>query len=129
MTPPMLKPTKEQAKDTGMAAVLILLVLGLFQENGIYVKIALALLIIDMTFPALFKPLAVLWIGLSNLLSLVVPKLVISLSFILVVVPIGVVRRMMGNDSLRLKQFKRGTDSVMTKRNHTYVASDLDKPY
>ncbi len=121
--------TKEQAKDTGMALVLILLLLSLIQQDSFYTKVATVVLVLDMTFPALFKPLAIVWLGLSNLLGLVVPRLVLSLVFILVVTPMGLFRRLAQKDTLHLKKFKQGTDSVMVERNHTYRAGDIERPY
>jgi hypothetical protein len=45
------------------------------------------------------------------------------------VTPIGLVRRALRNDSLRLRAFKAGDESVMVVRNHTFTAGDLEKPY
>lgn len=121
--------TKEQAKDTGMALVLILLLISLMQQDSFYTKVATVVLVLDMTFPTLFKPAAIVWLGLSNLLGLVIPRLLLSLVFIFVVTPMGLLRRLAKRDSLQLRSFKQGRDSVMTERNHTYKASDLEKPY
>jgi len=35
----------------------------------------------------------------------------------------------LGKDSLRLRAFRAGNESVMVVRNHTFTASDLEKPY
>ncbi len=51
------------------------------------------------------------------------------LVFALVITPIGLVRRALGKDSLRLRAFRAGNESVMTVRNHTFTAADLEKPY
>jgi hypothetical protein len=51
------------------------------------------------------------------------------LVFAVVVTPIGLVRRALGKDSLRLRAFKTGDESVMVPRNHTFTAGDLEKPY
>jgi hypothetical protein len=36
---------------------------------------------------------------------------------------------MSGADSLKLKVFKAGRESVMRERNHTYIGRDLEQPY
>ena len=126
-----LKPTKEQCKDTGMAMVLILLIVALWKhQNALtYIKIATGVLVLDMIYPPLFKPFAIVWFGFSHLLGMVMSRVILSLVFFAIVMPIGVLRRLMGKDSLQLKTFKAATTSVMTIRNHTFTAADLEKPY
>jgi hypothetical protein len=51
------------------------------------------------------------------------------LVFALVVVPVGLIRRWTGKDSLHLKDFKQNRTSVWEKRDHTYTAEDLQKPF
>src|SRR5438067_10567940 len=69
--------TKEQSKDTGMAMVLLLLLFsGAFKRETL-VTIAIIALIVDMTFPQLYRPVAVLWLGLSHLLGTVVSKILL----------------------------------------------------
>jgi len=121
--------SKEQAKDSGMAIVLILLVIGYFTNDDIYYKIAIPVLLMNMIFPGFYYPFAVFWFGLSNLLGTIVSKVLLSLVFIIVVLPIALIRRLLGKDTLLLKKFKRSSESVMKTRKHTYVAADLEKPF
>ena len=67
--------SKKQASDTGMAAVLILLLIGLFTHNNLYYKIAIPVLIINMTFPMFYYLFAIIWFGFSQLLGTVVSKI------------------------------------------------------
>ena len=121
--------TKEQSKDTGMAMVLLLLLFsGAFKRETL-VTVAIIALVIDMTFPQLYRPVAVLWLGLSHLLGTVVSKILLTLVFFGVVAPIGLARKLLGMDSLKLKGFKSGEDSVMVVRNHTFTGQDIEKPY
>ena len=69
-----LKSTPEQAKDTGMAMVLICLLLGYWGKFPKFLPVSLVLLIITMAWPKAFRPLAGLWFGLSHLLSQVVSR-------------------------------------------------------
>lgn len=121
--------SKEQAKDSGMAIVLILLVIGYFTNDDIYYKIAIPVLLMNMIFPGFYYPFAVFWFGLSNLLGTIVSKVLLSLVFIIVVLPIALLRRLLGKDTLLLKKFKKSSESVMKTRKHTYVAADLEKPF
>jgi len=121
--------SKDQAKDTGMAVVLILLLIGVFLQNYIYVKIGILCLIITMAVPLFYKYLAFFWLGLSHFIGTFASKILLSAIFFLIVSPIGLIRRLLGYDSLKLRQFKAGTESVMVLRNHTFVKEDINKPY
>ena len=121
--------TRDQSKDTALAFVLIFLVVGLFSTNFLYIKIGLVLLIIAMIFPLLFKYLASLWLGLAHLLGTVVSKILLSIIFFMVVSPVGLIRRLLGFDTLKLKQFKKGTGSVMQSREYKFAKEDLERPY
>lgn len=112
-----------------MAMVLILLLLALVYKLEFYLIGALCVHILNMIVPRVYRPVAVLWLGLTQLLGMVVSRLILSVVFLVVVTPIGLVRRMMGIDSLKLKEFKASTDSVMHERNHKYTADDIQRPY
>jgi hypothetical protein len=121
--------TREQAKDTGMAAVLVLLIIALAQRSHRWMAAAMVVHVINMTAPQIFRPAAVIWFGFSHLLGAVVSTVVLAAIFFGVVTPLAVVRRLMGADSLRLKAFKAGRTTVMRERNHTFVGKDLEQPY
>ena len=121
--------TKEQSKDTGMAMVLLLLLFSIALKRQGLVTAAVIALIIDMTVPGFYRPVAIVWLALSHLLGTVVSKILLTLVFFAVLTPIGVARRLLGDDSLQLKKFKSGEDSVMTVRNHTFTGKDIEKPY
>ena len=63
----LLSATPEQAKDTGMAMVLICLLLGYWGKFPKFLPVSLVLLILTMAWPNAFRPLAVLWFGLSHI--------------------------------------------------------------
>ena len=124
-----LKSTPEQAKDTGMAMVLICLLLGYWGKFPKFLPVSLVLLIITMTWPKAFTPLAGLWFGLSHLLSSVVSRVILTVLFFLVVTPIGVIRRWTGADALQLKKWKQGRDSVFVVREGAIQGKDMTNPY
>ena len=57
--------TKEQSKDTGMAMVLLLLLASTAFKQQALITAAMIALIVDMTVPRLYRPVAILWLGLS----------------------------------------------------------------
>ncbi|MFZ5448724.1 MAG: hypothetical protein ACOZFS_08840 [Thermodesulfobacteriota bacterium] len=125
----LLSSTKEQAKDTGMAMVLICLLLGYWGKFPRFLPVSLALLLITMVWPNAFRPLAVLWFGLAHVLSSVVSRVILTVLFYLLVTPVGLIRRLMGADALKLKQWKKGRDSVFIVRQGLIQAKDLENPY
>ena len=124
-----LTATPEQAKDTGMAMVLICLLLGYWGKFPQFLPVAIVLLLITMAWPKIFTPLAGLWFGLSHLLGSVVSRVVLTILFFLIVTPIGVIRRWAGADALQLKKWKQGTDSVFVVREGPVQSKDLIQPY
>jgi hypothetical protein len=124
-----LQATPEQAKDTGMAMVLICLLLGYAGKFPKFLPVGIVLLIITMAWPKAFKPLAGLWFGLSHLLGSVVSRVVLTILFFTVVTPIGVIRRWRGADAMQLKKWKQGTDSVFIERQGAIQDKDLLQPY
>jgi hypothetical protein len=125
----LLKSTQEQAKDTGMAMVLICLLLGYFGKFPKFLGVSIVLLLITMAWPKAFRPLAGLWFGLSHVMGQVVSKIVLSLIFFVVVTPVGLIRRLTGADSMQLKKWKQGTDSVFVERQGAIPDKDLLNPY
>jgi hypothetical protein len=123
------KITKDQSRDTGMAMVLLLLIAAASRKREGYLILAMVLHVINMIWPQVYRPVAVLWLGLSDLMGSVVSKILLSIVFFAVVTPIALWRRLAGKDSLKLRAFKAGKDSVMVERNHTFVGQDLERPY
>ncbi len=120
---------RSKARDTGMAMVLLCLIAWIFTKTSSWVLAAMVLLIINMTVPMIFRPLGVLWFGISRLLGNVVSRILLSLVFYLLVTPVGLARRAMGYDTLKLKQWKQSRQSVFVKRNHCYKAADVEQPF
>jgi hypothetical protein len=123
------KMTKDQSRDTGMAMVLLFLIVFLRAKRDGILFAAIAVHLLNMTVPRIYGPIAVLWLGLAHLLGSVMSKILLSILFFGVVTPIGVLRRLMGKDSLKLRIFKAGEESVMSVRNHIFAAHDIEKPY
>jgi len=120
---------RRQASDSGMALVLILLICyAVFAIRPLLIA-AIAVLVLDMTVPVIFLPFAKLWFGFSRILGSLMSKLLLGVVFFAVVTPMGLFRRLLGRDTLRLGQFKKGTVSVFETRDHEYTAADLDKPF
>ena len=121
--------TKDQCRDTGMAMVLLVLIFAITLKRDELLLVALVLQVIAMTVPRIFAPIAVVWLGLSHLIGAVMSRVILTVVFFLVVTPIGLLRRRLGKDSLRVRAFKTGNESVMLTRNHICSSADLERPY
>ncbi len=121
--------TKTQCRDTGMAFVLILLLLSFFLGKPIFYQIAIPVLILNMTAPRIYYPFAIVWFGLTNVLGSIVSRVLLSFVFFGLVLPVGLLRRLFRKDTLNLRNWKKESASVMNIRNHVFSAKDLEKPY
>jgi hypothetical protein len=121
--------TKDQSRDTGMAMVLLLLLLAASSKRHGFLLGAIVLHVVNMTAPQIYRPIAVLWLGLSELLGAIVSRILMSILFFVIVTPIGILRRLAGKDSLKLRDFKTGKDSAMLERKHTFIDRDLERPF
>lgn len=123
------KITKEQSKDTGMAMVLLCLIIFLGRKKEGWLIVAIALHVVNMIVPKIYKPFAVIWLGFSDLLGMVTSKIMLGVLFFLFVTPIGFFRRLAGKDSLKLRVFKKSQESAMLKRDYLFTGKDIEKPY
>ncbi|MBM3435406.1 MAG: hypothetical protein FJY07_04205 [Bacteroidetes bacterium] len=125
----IVKPDNLKARDSGLALSLIFLIMGLWVHREIFFQIALIAVILDMIVPRVFIPWAYLWFGLANILGTFVSKILLFIVYTFLVLPMGVVRRIGGKDSLQLGKWKQGNDSVFRIRDHLFTAQDIEKPY
>ena len=123
------KMTKDQSRDTGMAMVLLLLLIYLKTRREGLLYAAAIVHVVNMIVPRVYAPVAVVWLGFSHVLGTVMSKILLSILFFGLVTPIGVLRRLFGKDSLQLRAFKGSEESAMAVRNHLFVGHDIEKPY
>ena len=121
--------TRKQCSDAGMAVVLIMLLIGLFTDKVIFYQIAIPVLVINMIVPRFYYPFGIIWFGLSGFLGDIVSRILLTIVYFIIVFPVGLIRRVSGKDSLKLKEFKKSAESVMVKRDQTYSKTDLEKPF
>jgi hypothetical protein len=124
-----LTATKDQARDTGMALTLVCLIVFLVTKEHRSVTIGVLVLLVNMTVPSVFKPVAKLWFGLSHILGTVMSKVILTLTFFLVLVPMGWIRRLCGKDAMRMRAFGRDQSSAFRVRDHQFTPGDIEHPY
>ncbi len=134
------KPNQNRMKDAGMAFTLICLLIGIITGIKIWLAIGVVLQLINMVNCRFYYFPATFWFSLANVLGFVSSKILLTLIFFLVITPIGLFRRFLrkpgfsgknngGYDTLKLRQWKKTTDSVLKTRNYKFSKKDLLKPY
>ena len=63
------------------------------------------------------------------MLGNVMSRVLLTVVWLALVVPVGLARRMLGKDAMRLKEWRSGDDSVFVARDHKYGPEDLQNPY
>ncbi len=119
----------QKEKDTGLALLLIFLLLLFFTEKMYYIYPSIVILVFTMTWPKIFAPFSYVWFGLSKIIGEVVSKILLTTVFLLVALPIGSIRKLLGSDSMKLKQWKKNNDTCFSDTNHNVTADNLKKPY
>ncbi len=117
--------TKKQCIEFGQVATLAVLFFALRYKYDHLVAASFVLILVTIIVPIIFYPFAVVWFRLSELLSTVSQAIVFTIIFFLIVTPVGLIRRLLGKDSMRLKLFKKSKQSVMINRAHLYTESDF----
>jgi hypothetical protein len=115
--------------DSGMILIITLLIFSIILKNIYLIYVGIIFLIINMTIPIFFYPFAFIWFGLSLCLSKITSNIVLSIIYILILTPVGLLRRIIGKDNLQLKKFKKSKDSNLITRDHRFLRQDLEKPY
>ncbi len=121
--------TKKQSAETALVFAMVAIIVGLRTGQHFWFFIALGFLLVTLLWPLFFKPLAYIWFGLSKALGWLMSRIIVSLLFYILVTPVGIVRRMMGKDTLQLKAFKKNKKTAFIGRNYTFTASDLTYPF
>jgi len=120
--------SKTQCRDAALALVLILLLIAHFAERLDFVAPAIVVLVLALLVPGLFRPFAFVWWGLAAILATVGSKVMLTVIFVLVVMPVGLLRRVLGADAMRTRSW-RGEGSVFVDREGAFSGEDLEAPY
>jgi len=121
--------SKKEHSDSGLALLMVMLVIGMWLRQDIAIKAAIAVVLILLVAPVLIYPFTFLWLNISVMLGRIMSKILLTLIFFVFVVPVSLIRRGMGKDTLKLKKFKKGNDSMYSERNYTFTKADFSTPY
>jgi Saxitoxin biosynthesis operon protein SxtJ len=85
--------------------------------------IAFIIGLIGLLIPVVAKAIHWLWMKLAEGMGFVTSKVILTLIFIIIVIPLGWISKKMGKSSVKIKQ---GGASYFKERNHTYTKEDLE---
>jgi len=119
--------TEKWIRDTGLAAVLVSLVFAYRGSNAALAVAGVCALLL-LFFPSALRPLAWVWLKITEGLGYVMPPVFFGLVFFAVVTPAGVLRRMLRGDARDIaRDTKRGTAFVAG--SGLFAPRSLENPY
>ncbi len=118
-----------QIYGSGLALILIMLGLNLYYKEQVFAEIALGLVILLMVWPLPFKYFGYLWFALGEGMGYVVSRIIMSVVFVFLVIPVGLIKRKHIRSSMQINAFKTGNSSLFKTRNHQYTKADFEKPF
>lgn len=113
--------------NAGLALLLIVLILQWALNLTIPTFVLIFIVVLIMIYPKAFYLFAILWYNLSDALGKMVSLLFLLFVFVIFVVPIGLIRKLLGKDTLQLNSFKSSTNSTFINRNYTYKSNDFNQ--
>lgn len=121
--------TRGQSRDTGQVLALVLALCAFVLGKPELTLASAGVMLQVLVWPPVFRPLAFVWFGLTEILGWVMTRIIFSSVFFLLVTPVGLCRRMCGIDPMERGRWKEGQESVFRVRDHEYSAQDLERMF
>ena len=117
--------TRQQNYEFGLVSILVLAILSYWLDNRELLLSVIILSLIVIIAPVLFTPFTAIWYKLSYGINKVMSSILLGLIFLLVIIPVGYIRRLCKKDSLLLRPSNKNRKSVFIPRDHVYSKEDL----
>lgn len=121
--------TDSQVYGSGLAFILIFLLMMLFTEARIFLYGAVIATVVLLAWPAPFRYFGIFWFSLGEALGYVVSRILLTLIFFLIVTPVSVFKRKSIRRRMKLDEKSTGPASVFITRDHRFTPSDFVKPF
>lgn len=113
-----------------MALTLICLIVVYLFKLDLFLIFGMVFLVATMTSPIVLRPFAFIWLNLTHYMGIVMSNALLAIIFFMLVVPIGMILKLIGRDTMLKKKWKDGSNtSIMVERNHIYTSSDIKNPF
>jgi hypothetical protein len=112
--------------ETILVIVLGLIVVYWFKRAGGLLLAAILIGLAGLLVPVAAQGIHWAWTGLSKLLGAVTGKILLTLVYVLVLMPLSFLARRMGKISMKTRP---GGNTYFVARNHTYTKEDIQHPW
>jgi hypothetical protein len=116
----------DKSQDSVLVIVIALIALYWVRKWNMLLAAAFVIGLAAVLVPAAGRWIDRGWMWLSRTLGAVSGKILLSLTYVLILVPLSFLSRALGRGSMRLK---KGGASYFKERNHVYRREDLVDPW
>lgn len=122
----MTKPLKDQDVIKNILGIVVgFVILSFLADKDIFAIIGLVIGLIGLIIPKLAKLIVQLWLKLAAGLSWVNAKVILTVMYVVFLLPMSVLYRITSKNPMFLR--RTSSETYYTKRDHTYTKADLDK--
>ena len=121
--------TSNQVYGAGLALILICLLLYLFLSAIIFVYLSLGFVVLLMITPVPFRYVGLLWYALGEVMGHLISRFVLTLVFILVVLPVSLFKRTALRKNMQIRNFRKNRESAFIVSDRTFKPHDFEKPF
>jgi hypothetical protein len=122
----MKKTQQHKELETIVVLVLSLCVFYWHYKNTLFLLVAFVLGLTGLFLPVASSLIHRLWMKLAECLGFVINKIILTIVFIIIVIPLGWLAGKLGKSSIQLKS---GSLSYFKERNHVFIKEDLEHPW
>ena len=103
------------------------LLLSYWLDQMLLSYIAAVIGVLSVVSQVIHRLILKLWFGLAKVLGFINARILLTLVYVLVLMPLAFLSRLFGNNTVQLK--KKNGGSYFETRNHKYVKADLENPW
>jgi len=103
----------------------------LWKRVGIWLYldgIAVVFLLIALLCPTILRPIHWIWMKVGHVMGIVMTHILLTLTFFIIITPVGLIMRLFGKDPLQRK-FDKKAQSYWIAQDQNSPAHRPDKPY
>jgi Saxitoxin biosynthesis operon protein SxtJ len=120
---------KKQCTEIAIISAMALIGAGIKTSSTSYFTYAFFALLMGLIIPIIYWPVAFVWFFLSGIIGRITSTFSLSVIYFIILVPVGMVMRIIGKDPLQLRKFRKSTKSAFTARNYIFRKDDIWYPY
>ncbi len=118
--------TRRKRIESIAAILLLLLLIGRWQRSWAYVYAAGCVLLVSFAWPGAARWLSAGWMQLGKAIGAVMGRVLLSIIFLVIVIPVAIIARWRNKLHIRLKP---GSQTNFEERDHLYSEADLREPW